>query len=307
MKQLLMQIIRPFLVIFAFLISAPSFSQGCNDAGICTFGDFGTIHIHQKQKIKAEVSYIFGLGEQQSLVNTIQLDQRFSVLKDRGQIFFRLPFTYIYGNLGHTAGLGDVTAGMEYNVFRKEELNITVMAGGKIPSNDANKSIEGKGLPMVYQTSLGTYDLILGAGAIIATWRIGLAYQKPFGTNENTFLHESWPDNDEAREYFESNQLKRGDDMMLRLDKSFSAGKKNKLDAGLLAVYRLQKDQITRDGETVSLDESDGITINASLSYTFSMEDKGNLRLLLAAPIITRKYRADGLTRTFVFSLTYAL
>ena len=302
-----MQIIRPFLIIFAFLLSAPSFSQGCNDAGICTFGDFGTIHIHQKQKIKAEISYIFGLGEQQNLVNTIQLDQRFSVFKDRGQIFFRLPFTYVYGNLGQTTGLGDVTAGMEYTVLQKEKLNITTIAGGKIPSNNANKSIEGKGLPMVYQTSLGTYDLILGAGAIIATWRIGLAYQKPFGTNENTFLHEFWPDNDQAQAYFESNRLKRGDDMMLRLDKSFSAGKKNRLDAGLLAVYRLQKDRITRDGETVSLDKSDGITINASLSYTISMEDKGNLRLLLAAPIITRKYRADGLTRTVVFSLTYAL
>lgn len=302
-----MQIIRPFLIIFAFLISAPLFSQGCNDAGICTFGDFGAINFKEKQRVKTEISYIFGLGEQQNLVNTIQLDQRFSVFKDRGQIFFRLPFTYVFGNLGKVASLGDVTAGIEYTVLQKENLNITTMAGGKIPSNDANKSIEGKGLPMVYQTSLGTYDLILGAGAIIATWRIGLAYQKPFGTNENTFLHEFWPDNDQAQEYFESNQLKRGDDMMLRLDKSFSSGKKNKLDAGLLAVYRLQKDQITRDGETVSLDESDGITINASLSYNISLEEKGNLRLLLAAPIITRKYRADGLTRTFVFSLTYAL
>jgi hypothetical protein len=296
-----------FLVLFAFSASY-GFSQGCNDAGICTFGDFGAIQTEQQQqKLNAEITYIFGLGEQENLINTLQLDQRFSILKDKGQIFLRLPFTYVYGNLGQTAGLGDVSAGIEYLIFQKGQSSISAVAGGKIPTYDANKSLEGKGLPMAYQTSLGTYDLLFGAGINLQEWRIGLAYQHPFGSNRNTFQHEDWPDDDDALEYFESNQLKRGDDMMLRLDRSFPAGKKNKLDAGLLVVYRLQKDQISMNNETISLDQSDGITLNASLGYTIAFQDQSVVRFLIAAPVITRKYRADGLTRTVVFSVAYAL
>lgn len=289
------------------LISQNSLSQGCNDAGLCTFGEFGTVPTAQERRSSTEVSYIFGLGEKENLINTVQLDQRFSIFKNKGQVFLRLPFTYVYGKLGHTAGLGDVGIGLELTLYKKEDFRISAMAGAKIPPNNANISQDDRGLPMAYQTSLGTYDLLLGANFDIEKWRIGAGYQKPFGANGNTFLHEYWEDNEDALKYWESNHLKRGDDFMLRLDRHFTIKEKNSILSGLLAVYRIQKDRIEKDGEELALEGSDGITINASLGYNILLQNSGTLRLLIAAPIITRHVRADGLTRTAVFSMTYMI
>jgi hypothetical protein len=76
------------------------FSQGCNDAGLCSMGDLDGQGLTAKNKYNTQVSYIFGLGENQSLINTIQFEQRFIFLKDKGQLFLQLPFHYIYGDLG---------------------------------------------------------------------------------------------------------------------------------------------------------------------------------------------------------------
>jgi len=305
----MIHLIKRISLILTFLIisTLSSFSQGCNDAGLCTFGDLGAIHSTEPKKSFTEISYIFGLGEKEALINTIQFDQSFTIFKDKGKVFVRLPFTYVYGNIGQTAGLGDVVFGMEMRLFKKNEASMSITAGGKIPSNNANLKNDDKGMPMAYQTSLGTYDLLMSANVDIQKWRIVLGYQKPFGSNGNTFLHEDWEDNDQAQEYFESYHLKRGDDAMLRLDRYFIVGKKNTLSAGLLGVYRIQEDQITKNNEQLSLDQSSGITLNASLVLSMPLKNSSTLRLLLAAPIITRKHRADGLTRTFVIGVTYAL
>jgi hypothetical protein len=303
----MMKRIKLFILINILIFSLDGISQGCNDAGLCTFGDFGTLQTEQPQRFTTEISYIFGLGEKENLINTLQLDQTFSIFNDNAKLFLRLPFTYVYGKLGHTAGLGDVTVGLDITLYQKEELKLTAMAGGKLPPNDANITQDGRGLPMAYQTSLGTYDMVLGANLNVRKWRIGAGYQKPFGTNENTFLHKYWEDNEDALEYWESNKLKRGDDVMLRVDRYFTVREKNSLFAGLLGVFRLQKDRIEKDGEEIALDNSDGLTLNASIGYNIVLRNNGAVRLLLAAPVITRKVRADGLTRTAVFSLTYVL
>jgi len=300
--------IRLFILLLFTLSGVRSINaQGCNDAGLCTFGEFGTIPTEQPARFSTEVSYIFGLGEKQNLINTLQLDQRFYIFKNKGQIFLRLPFTYVYGKLGQTAGIGDVGVGLDLTLYQKEDFKISAMAGAKLPPNNANITQDGRGLPMAYQTSLGTYDLLLGLNFDIKKWRIGAGYQKPFGENGNTFLHQTWEDNAYAQEYWESYHLKRGDDATLRVDRSFSIREKNSLFAGLLVVYRLQKDQITKDGQQISLEGSDGMTLNANIGYQVACDNGGALRFLLAAPIITRHVRADGLTRTAIFSLTYTL
>jgi hypothetical protein len=294
-------------LIFVFTASLQTRSQGCNDAGICTFGDFQFEVPEQHSISQTEVSYIFGLGEQQVLINTLQLDQSFRILSDKAGIFVRLPFTYVYGNLGQTIGIGDVTVGLEMVLLDKKETRITMSAGSKLPPNDANFTVDGKGLPMAYQTSLGTYDLLVGSRLDIQKWRIGLGYQKPFGSNKNTFAHAEWEDNEQAQEYFESYHLDRGDDLLLRVDRYFETKKGEIIQAGLMSVYRLREDIIILDGEKQSLDQSSGLTLNAILATRFPLKNNGSLNILAAAPIITREYRADGLTRTFVLSVVYSL
>ncbi len=269
-------------------------------------GDFKFNGGSSAQKFHSEISYIFGLGEKQTLVNTIMFDQKISVFKDKGQLVIRLPFHYIYGKLGQTYGLGDVSLGLSYNYLVKSELIGSFIIGGKLPSNDANKTKDGKGLPMVYQTSLGTYDLMLGLNMIYKKWNFGFGYQKPFGENDNTYLRSMWSSENDDNNYFESNHLKRGDDLLLRVNRIFvTKNKKNQFNTSLLSLYRLQKDQIMVNGKDQSIDNSDGLTININLGFTKFLENTDKISISAGAPLITREVRPDGLTRTFVLSITY--
>lgn len=300
-----MKTMRTIAIILFIGWSISVFSQGCNDAGLCSMGDLDGRGLSDENKYNTQVSYYFGLGEKQSLINTIQLEHRFRVLNDRGQFFIQLPFHYVYGNLGQTYGLGDISAGFNYSYLQKENLNASFMIAGKLPSDASNKTIDDIGAPMVYQTSLGTYDIALGANLFYKKWQFGLGYLKPFGSNKNYFYHEDWPGNDDALEYVQMSDLARGDDGMLRVNRFFYT-KKNSYNVGLLALYRIQKDKITQNGERIALDDSDGFTLNINLGFQRVLKNKDAITVSIAAPIITREVRVDGLTRTFVLMFTYA-
>jgi hypothetical protein len=301
-----MKMIKLFFVIGFLLLQYEVFTQGCNDAGLCTFGEFGFSSRNGIEKIQNEFMYTFGLGEQQTLIQTIQVDQRISVFDNRFQIDIRVPFLHVYGNLAQIYGVGDISLGLNYFIPAKRKLWISLFLGGKMPVNEANKAIEGKGLPMVYQTSLGTYDLMGGVNLILDKWHFGLGYQQPFGANENGFDYSEWEENEEALNYFESAYLDRGADLILRSDKYFRFDK-NSLKTGLIAIYRVEKDEILIDGQPVYPEGSNGLTININIEYGIPLRNNDNIRLSAAAPLITREYRTDGLTRTFVIAFTYAL
>jgi hypothetical protein len=300
-----MKMIR-LILFFGFLfLWNEVFTQGCNDAGLCTFSEFGTSSGNRIERIQNEFTYSFGLGEQQTLVQTIQLDQKITLFDNRFQINLRVPFQYVYGNLAETYGIGDISLGLNYFIPVKRKHRISVFLGSKLPVNDANKTTDGKGLPMVYQTSLGTYDLMGGVNLILGKWHFGLGYQQPFGANENTFSYSEWEENNDALKYFESAYLDRGADLIFRADRYFRFSK-NSLKTGLIAIYRVEKDEIFIDGQNVYPEGSNGLTLNLNLEYLVSLKNNDNIRISAAAPLITREYRTDGLTRTFVIAFTYA-
>jgi hypothetical protein len=296
-------------IIFLYLLFSITvnfaYPQGCNDAGLCTMGDLDGQRTGQSEQFNTLLSYTFGLGEKQALVNTIQFEQRLNFADDKLQFFLKVPFHYIYGNLGRAYGPGDLSAGINYTFYNKDEAGASFMLAARLPVNDANKNIDGKGAPMVYQTSLGTYDLAAGTSLFYGKWQFGLGYLKPFGSNGNSFNHAEWPDNPDALEYIEMRDLARGDDAMLRINRFFYT-EKSRFNAGLLTLYRVQKDRVTQYGQRVELENSDGLTINLNLGYHRVLKNHDAITLSAAAPLITRKVRADGLTRTFVLMLTYA-
>ena len=281
------------------------FAQGCNDAGLCSMGDLDGQGLGTGNKYPTQLSYFFSLGEKESLINTLQFEQRFVFLKDRGQLFIQLPFSYIYGNLGQSYGIGDISVGFNYTYLNKKDLSASFLVAAKIPPNDAGKTIDGKGAPMVYQTSLGTYSLALGANFFYKKWQLGLGYLKPFGSNRNYFEYAEWPGNADALEYTQMRDLARGDDAMLRLNRFFYT-KKSRYNAGLLALYRVQKDIVTQGEDRVALEHSDGLTLNINLGYQKVLKNKDAITVSVAAPLITREVRVDGLTKTFVVMFTYA-
>jgi len=280
-------------------------AQGCNDAGLCTLGDFGNSKNKSISKYQNELTYSLGLGEQQAIVQSIQFDHRILIVDNKLQISLRVPFNYIYGNLAQTYGVGDISLGLNYIIPTEAKSRFSVFLGTKLPVNDANKSMDGKGLPMVYQTSLGAYDLMAGVNMVLEKWHFGLGYQQPFGENKNTFTYSAWEGNQDALEYFQSAYLTRGSDAILRADRYFSF-EKNSLKTGLLAIYRVNADQVIIDGKTESPDGSKGLTLNLALEYKIPLKNNDKVRITAAAPLITREYRTDGLTRSFVIGFAYA-
>ncbi len=99
--------------------------------------------------------------------------------------------------------------------------------------------------------------------------------------------------------------LKRGDDLALRVQKTFHLKKQQSLLPGVMPIYRIQKSVITKDDKDVTLDGSDGLTLNLYLTYVKKLKGNTIMYLTGAAPIIDREYRADGLTRNFVLTLRF--
>ena len=79
------------IFITIFLMAAIVYNtaaQGCNDAGMCSMGDLDGKALNSEHEYNTQLTYNFGLGEQQSLINTVLFEQRFPVFNKKGQIIF---------------------------------------------------------------------------------------------------------------------------------------------------------------------------------------------------------------------------
>lgn len=297
-KHFLMSV---FLSAIVFTVAG----QGCSDAGVCTTSDMDAQAEGTLWHSRVYVLNSFGLGEKNVIINSTEVGFELNIWQGIA-VRARVPFIFATGNIGQNYGFGDLTIGLSYTLGERNDWTLNFNANMKLPSGDANRSFEGKPLPMTYQNSLGTYDMILGTAWFYKTWQVAIGYQHPYNRNKNEFLHSAWPDNEDAQEYFESNQLDRGDDLMLRVQKNFKRPKSKYL-VGLMPVFRLQKDKILKDDKEVELDGSQGLTLNVNVGAIYALGKHVSLNLLLGVPVVSRDVIADGLTRTFVFNvgLTY--
>jgi len=286
------------ILLFISLVST-TLGQGCSDAGLCTVSGLNTGFDNSKTQTITRYSTIFGLGEQNVFHITTQFEIVIPTINNQ-TIQVKIPYNFTFGNLGNISGLGDLSLTINQKLFSTNKIRFNVIAGLKIPSNDANKSLDGYPLPMAYQTSLGTYDIILGLSTIYKKWHFGFGYQHSFGHSLNAFKH-----TDSNPEYYnnykESYHLQRADDIMFRVEKEFKTKNYNFI-FGVLPIYHLTDDEIT-NGQKVA--NSSGLTLNLNASAIKKLENNSILKLIIAAPIIDREVRPDGLTRSFVIVLSY--
>lgn len=280
-------------------------AQGCSDAGACSIGSMDENELEKTEPYRLKISFdqSVALGEKFTFISQTAVTLDIRVFKSTSLII-RTPFIFTSGNLGNSTGIGDLLVSLIQQVYQGNESQFGLLLGGKLKSNNSNFSFYGSPLPMAYQTSLGTYDIIGGAQYLWKTWDFYFAYQHPFGRNENQYLNN--PDvTDESKIYFESAQLKRGDDLAFRVQKTFQIKNKQSLLPGVMPIYRIQKGSIIKNDQEVILDGSKGLTLNLYLTYMKQL--KGNTLFYLTAsfPVIERSYRADGLTRNFVISLRF--
>ncbi|RLD31933.1 MAG: hypothetical protein DRJ02_03450 [Bacteroidetes bacterium] len=293
------------LIFLIFLIFASSLSrgQGCSDAGACSVDilDFNSDEKKQTRKVTLSFDQSFGLGEKFIFIAQSTLGVQYKITPST-RTELRVPYIFTYGNLGYTYGVGDLILSLSQDFFRDKNYQLTGIVGSRIKTNNADLSLDEQPLPMAYQTSLGTYDIIAGLQYARMKWNFYFAYQHPFGRNENEYLV---PENetDPNKQYYESAYLKRGDDLYARARYNLKLKSPGSFIFTLLAIYRLQKSEIIKNDVNTVLDGSQGVTLNLGATYSKPIKNGRQLSFQLAFPVIDRDYRADGLTRNLVISV----
>lgn len=288
------------------LVSVLLRAQGCSDAGFCTLGNFKPLY-ENSSKQKLTLSFANGIGDEGVYVFTpaVQYDIR---LNKQWQLQTKATANYASGNLGSAFGLGDFYLSGTYILKNKSKWQSSFLFGIKIPFNTSNLKQDGKSLPMQYQSSLGTFDVIGGYTITNQKWLFATALQLPLsGKNNNNFLPAYFA-NTAALKYPKSNDFDRKADVLLRANYNIKQSNKIKLNAGLLGIYHLGKDTYI-DGnisnKPLEINGSDGLTLNITGAAQFALSKKIDVGLLAGVPLVVRDVRPDGLTRSFSISTDF--
>jgi hypothetical protein len=305
-KDTYTKLILPLVLLAVFMSSWSNIkSQGCSDAGTCSIGSLNHSYdsIQNAPKFKFSYEQSFGLGEKFMFISTTSFIAEHRFTKTTSWVV-KIPFIIATGNLGNSTGVGDLYVSVIQELYKSTNSNFGILIGGKLRTSKSDFKFGNRPLPMAYQSSLGTYDVITGVQYINKTWDFYLAYQHPFGRNQNQYLHPE-DESNKQKLYFESAYLKRGDDLALKVQKTFSLKKEQRLLVGVLPLLRLQKSEIIRNDQPELLDGSDGLTLNIYLTFSKTLKNNTIIDITGASAAIDRNYRADGLTRNFILTLRF--
>ncbi|NPD84028.1 hypothetical protein HNS38_04615 [Lentimicrobium sp. L6] len=293
------------LLLFLLLATNPIFSQGCSDAGVCSVTQQFDAPSSKKLAHHFSLTPSIGLGDQQSWILGSVIS--YQIQNQKGWSFgLALPYSTTFGNIATTSGIGDIILSLNAPLFKNADHQVSWLIAGKIATGDANKLDQGMALPMIYQQSSGTNDLITSLQWNFKTWLFAAGYQHAFNTTENTFLSSDFLLDSDAAKYHSSAYLKRGDDVMVRFEKRFQGKKKSSFKAGVLPIFRIQADEIKVNDEYQEIANSTGLTLNLYTAWRYQFSEQFYTELQLAAPPITREVRADGTTRSFLLNLRMA-
>lgn len=304
----------PLLLLALVLLPATkTFSQGCSDAGVCTAGPIGelellgdSLHAMPEPRHMARLTFSYAVGERSTTITQGVLELGFG-LTGRWGVQVKLPYQSASGDLGTNSGLGDPVITTSYDLMKRPGRRLTGLLGMKLPANDASAEADDLDLPMPYQTSLGTTDLLLGLNYRHQRWNAALAYQHVLSQgNSNKFTHALWMDDMDALGYFESWELERANDAVARIQYALPIGDLA-IQPGLLAIYHLDQDtRLDSTGTRVAVEGSDGLTLNLTIDARYRLNDAWTLELAYGSPMVVRDERPDGLTRSLVLNLALA-
>lgn len=297
---------RSFKILLIFILSLTTYyanAQGCSDAGFCTINSIkpnsSDTVTESTNQVKVGVSLgsadnsisIFGnyIEYNRQVTNSFGIDAKITSLSQSGNGISNI-------------GISDIYLTGNYKVNEKLKL----ILGTKIPLTDGNKKKDNIALPMDYQSSLGTFDLIFGAGYEIKKIQLVLAFQQPMSQNKNEFIAENYPVNSKIREFQSTNKFKRSSDVLLRVSYPVKLGEKFRITPSLLPIYHLSNDKYTNNLRIENeIKGSQGLTLNGNAYLDYEINNKNALQLNVGMPFVVRDARPDGLTRSFVVNLEY--
>jgi hypothetical protein len=169
-------------LMMTLIITNKSNAQGCSDAGVCTIHSIknntsGTGEKDDKNN-DIVIGFAFGKGERSTSVYTPYIEYTRSIT-DKTSVTGKVSFSAVTGELANTSGLGDLFVSVNHAIDSKKKWQKSFVVGLKIPFDQADIVEKGIYLPMPYQTSLGTADLVLGISYIRKSFGATVALQQP--------------------------------------------------------------------------------------------------------------------------------
>lgn len=301
-----MKPVIPFIILLCsplFILS--SFSQGCSDAGFCSINSLKTLptdsmNSNYSNQFKLGVAY--GKADHDIAITGGFLEYHKDV-NACSSLDLRLTYLSPKNDLAKSNGLSDLFININWLIGK----DLHLITGCKLALTDGNADVDGNYLPMDFQHSLGTFDLILGFNYKVGGLQLFLAGQQPLNKSKNKFLSESYPAGSGFREYQSTNDYKRKGDILFRAAYPIALGEKFTITPSVLPIYHMGDDEFSNAlGEKEIIKDSKGLTVNANLFIDLALNNRNKLSLSFATPVATRKVRPDGLTRKFIAGLDYA-
>lgn len=263
------------ILFFLLLLAHEVRGQGCSDAGFCSIGNLGQQSHVQPLNRKLTFMSSAGLGDERVWVITpgIQYDVHIS---SRWSLQGKVTTGYANGDKGSVFGLGDLAVSGVYNLPARKGWTASAALGVKVPFNKGDL----KNLPMQYQSSLGTFDLITGLSFGNRHWQFAGGWQQPL-TETNGQL------------------FKRRGDVLLRSAYLFQPLTSWNFNIGLLGIYHLGEDAYEK---MTPIAGSKGLTLNITAGGWWKLSNRLTVGITGGAPLMARDARPDGLTRKFVIT-----
>lgn len=296
-----------FVLSFTYVSSR---AQGCSDAGVCTLHSIkNNAEAHESKNGKKNdltIGFGYGKGERSTDNYTGYLEYTRSLGRNTS-LTGKLGYSFINGELANTSGLSDLFLSVNHAFGTKDKWKKSFVIGVKLPFDGADIAERGIHLPMPYQTSLGTVDLVLALNYNRNNFGATLALQQPVKSmNENKFLPSYYPSEPLASRYWPTNGFDRKGDLVGRISYSIKTGERFSIRPSLLGIYHLANDTYLNEmDKRVSFENSTGLTLNANLFVDYRLKKGNGFELSLGAPFVVREQRPDGLTRKFVASIEY--
>jgi hypothetical protein len=307
LQNIMTSTIRLFLLVFVFINFQNQLgAQGCSDAGVCTAG------IMSGETSKTTAGYKFYLepgihlasGDDGTQIITTMLEAAYAITP-HSLLQIKIPYHAIDGNLGATSGIGDITVTFSYRQPTETVHQFAYFAGIRLATGKTNLQDDELWLPMVYQTGLGTTDLLLGARWDSRGWAATLGYQQPLAqNNENGFLQSRWEDNPDVIHYHDSRGIERSADIVARIEKTIPIGN-FAFTGGLVPIYHVTQDSYLNENDVrTQIAGSDGLTLNIAIQAVYTAGERFRIKAFYGSPLITRDVQPAGLARSYVAGIT---
>lgn len=287
------------------LVTNDSFGQGCSDAGFCTINSFRPNSTDSTEALNNQfkIGAFYGMADNSISVYGIYLEYNRQLSKKFG-LDAKLTTIAQNGNGISAFGLSDIFVNANFKASEKLKLTL----GAKIPISNASRTADNLPLPMDYQASLGTFDLIFGIGYEIKKFQIIAAIQQPLTQNDNQFIATNYPINSELRTFQSTNKFERSGDVLLRVSYPINLSSKLKLTPSILPIFHLTNDKYTDEFNVrQEIKGSQGLTLNVNAILDYEINSKNIVQLNLGMPVIVRESRPDGLTRSFIANIEYRI